>query len=101
MSYNSGVEVLLNDGLNNQRKKVQFYSIEDAGAETLNVAVNSISFSNVSVGVVPIEILGSNLPVGSSISFDAGGSENRFPAGTFSWDTSSGGVGTLLIAYTW
>lgn len=99
MSYNSGVEVLLNDGLNNQRKKVQFYNIEDAGAETLNVAVNSISFSN--VGTVPIEILGSNLPVGASISFDAGGSENRFPAGTFSWDTSSGGVGTLLIAYTW
>ena len=99
MSYNSGVEVLLNDGLNNQNKKAQFYNIEDAGPETLNVAVNSISFSN--VGAAPIELNGSRIPVGSTISFDAGGAENRFPAGTFSWDTSSGGVGTLLIAYTW
>ena len=99
MSYNSGVEVLLNDGLNNQRKKVGYLNIEDAGAETLDVAVNSISFSN--VGAVPIEILGSNLPIGASISFDAGGSENRFPSGTFSWDTSNLGIGTLLIAYTW
>jgi hypothetical protein len=99
MSYNSGVEVLLNDGLNNQNKKAQFYNIEDAGPETLNVAVNSISFSN--VGAAPIELNGYQIPVGSTISFDAGGAENRFPAGTFSWDTSTAGVGTLLIAYTW
>ena len=99
MSYNSGVEVLLNDGLNNQLKKVKYLNIEDAGPETLDVAVNSISFSN--VGAVPIEILGSNLPIGASISFDAGGGDNRFPSGTFNWDTSSGGVGTLLIAYTY
>lgn len=99
MSYNSGVEVLLNDGLNNQLKKVGYLNIEDAGPETLDVAVNSISFSN--VGTAVIEILGSNLPIGASISFDAGGGDNRFPSGTFSWDTSGGGVGTLLIAYTW
>jgi hypothetical protein len=99
MSYNSGVEVLLNDGLNNQLKKAQFYNIEDAGAETLDVAVNSISFSN--VGAAPIELNGYQIPVGASISFDAGGGDNRFPSGTFSWDTSSGGAGILLIAYTW
>lgn len=99
MSYNSGVETLLNDGLNNQLKKVKFYNIEDTGPDTLNVAVNSISFSN--VGTVPIDILGRALPVGSSVSFDAGGGDNRFPAGTFGWDTSSAGAGTLLIAYTW
>jgi hypothetical protein len=96
MSYNSGVEVLLNDGLNNQRKKAQFYNIEDAGAETLNVAVNSISFSN--VGTVAITLNGYEIPVGSTVSFDAGGAENRFPAGTFEFDTTGG---KLLIAYTW
>lgn len=99
MSYNSGVEVLLNDGLNNQLKKVGYLNIYDNGAETLDVAVNSISFSN--VGTAPIEILGDNLPIGASVSFDAGGGDNRFPSGTFSWDTTIGGVGTLLIAYTW
>ena len=99
MSYNSGVEVLLNDGLNNQLKKVKFYNIEDAGEEGLDVAVNSISFSN--VGAVPVQVLKTALPVGSTISFDAGGSENRFPSGTFNWDTSNLGAGTLLIAYTY
>ena len=99
MSYNSGVEVLLNDGLNNQLKKVGYLNRNDNGSETLDIAVNSISFSN--VGTIAISLLGDDLPVGSTISFDAGGGDNRFPSGTFSWDTSSGGVGTLLIAYTY
>lgn len=96
MSYNSGVEVLLNDGLNNQNKQAGYLNINDAGVETLNVAVNSISFSN--VGVTSITLLGSELPAGSTVSFDAGGAENRFPDGTFDYDTTGG---TLLIAYTW
>lgn len=96
MSYNSGVEVLLNDGLNNQRKKAEYLNINDAGVETLDVAVNSISFSN--VGVTPITLLGSELPAGSTVSFDAGGAENRFPGSTFTYDTTGG---ILLIAYTW
>lgn len=96
MSYNSGVETLLNEGLNNQVKKAGYLNINDAGAETLEVAVNSISFSN--VGTTPITLLGSELPAGSSISFDAGGGDNRFPSNKFSYDTTGG---TLLIAYTW
>jgi hypothetical protein len=35
MSYNSGVEVLLNDGLNNQLKKAGFLNINDAGADII------------------------------------------------------------------
>lgn len=96
MSYNSGVETLLNDGLNNQVKKAGYLNINDAGVEILNVAVNSISFSN--VGTTPITLLGSELPAGSTVSFDAGGGDNRFPSNTFSYDTTGG---TLLIAYTW
>ena len=96
MSYNSGVEVLLAEGLNNQNKKVGFLNINDNGAETLNVAVNSISFSN--VGTTPVVLLGSELPAGATISFDAGGGDNRFLSGTFTYNTAGG---TLLIAYTW
>ena len=96
MSYNSGVEVLLNDGLNNQRKKAQYYNINDNGVETLDVAVNSISFTN--GGITPITLLGYEIPVGTTVSFDAGGAENRFPAGTFTYDSS---LGILLIAYTY
>ena len=99
MSYNSGVEVLLNDGLNNQLKKYDYFNLNDAGTGSIEVAVNSISFSN--VGAVPVQVLKTALPVGSTISFDAGGSENRFPSGTFNWDTSNLGAGTLLIAYTY
>lgn len=96
MSYNSGVEVLLNDGLNNQLKKAGYINLNDNGPEALDVAVNSISFSN--VGSTPITLLGSELPAGSTISFDAGGAENRYPGGTFTYDTTGG---ALLIAYTW
>lgn len=96
MSYNSGVETLLNEGLNNQVKKAGYLNINDNGLETLNVAVNSISFSN--VGAAIVAVLGSDLPVGATISFDAGGGDNRFPSNTFSYDTTGG---TLLIAYTW
>lgn len=96
MSYNSGVEVLLNDGLNNQKKKAGYLNINDNGLEILDVAVNSISFSN--VGTVPIILNGYEIPVGSTVSFDAGGAENRFPARTFTYDTTGG---ILLIAYTW
>ena len=96
MSYNSGVEVLLNEGLNNQLKKVGYLNTNDAGAETLEIAVNSVSFSN--VGTVPITLNGYELPVGSTVSFDAGGGDNRFPSGTFDYDTTGG---ILLIAYTY
>ena len=102
MSYNSGVEVLLNDGLNNQTKKAGYYNINDNGEETLDVAVNSISFSDVGTTAITLTVngdtLGYELPAGSSVSFDAGGAENRFPAGTFTYDTTGG---ILLIAYTW
>jgi hypothetical protein len=96
MSYNSGVETLLNDGLNNQLKKANYLNLNDNGEETLDVAVNSISFSN--VGSTVVSVLGSELPVGSTVSFDAGGGDNRFPSNTFDYD-STGGI--LLIAYTY
>lgn len=100
MSYNSGVEVLLNDGLNNQNKRAGYLNINDNGAEVLDVAVNSVSFSNVGSTVITLTVNAGtyDLPAGASVSFDAGGAENRFPAGTFEYDTTGG---ILLIAYTW
>jgi hypothetical protein len=100
MSYNSGVETLLNDGLNNQLKKAGYLNINDNGAETLDVAVNSISFTNAGTVELTLTVSGGGypLPVGTSVSFDAGGADNRFPANTFEYD-STGGI--LLIAYTY
>ena len=100
MSYNSGVEVLLNDGLNNQNKRAGYLNLNDNGAETLEVAVNSVSFSNVGSTAITLTVNGGtyDLPAGASVSFDAGRAENRFPAGTFAYDTTGG---LLLIAYTW
>jgi hypothetical protein len=100
MSYNSGAEVLLNEGLHNRSKKAGYITPNDDGAGILDVAVNSISFSNVSTVELSLIIDGNNspLPPGSSVSFDAGGNQNLFPANTFEWD-STGGM--LLIAYTW
>jgi len=99
MSYNSGVEVLLNEGLNNQKKRAGFLNV-DSTPGTLNVAVNSVSFSNIGATDVTLTINGGTytLPAGISVSFDAGGAENRFPANTFAYDTTTG---TLMIAYTW
>jgi hypothetical protein len=96
MSYNSGVEVLLNDGLNNQLKKAGYLNINDNGSEKLEIAVNSVSFSNAGTGAITLN--GYELPVGSTVSFDAGGGDNRFPAKTFEYDTTGG---ILLIAYTY
>lgn len=100
MSYNSGVETLLNEGLNNQVKKAAYIAPSDAGVEILDVAVNSISFSNASTIELYLIINGQSnpLPAGATASFDAGGGDNRFPSNTFGWD-STGGV--ILIAYTW
>jgi hypothetical protein len=100
MSYNSGVEVLLNEGLNNQFKKAGYLNINDNGPDVIPVAVNSISFSNVGSTAITLTVNGGtyDLPANSSVSFDAGGAENRFPANTFAYDTTGG---ILLIAYTW
>lgn len=100
MSYNSGVEVLLSEGLNNRNKRAGYLAPNDQGVEGLEIGVNSISFSNASSIELSLTIDGNNapLPAGASISFDAGGGDNRFLPNTFSWD-STGGL--LLIAYTW
>jgi hypothetical protein len=98
MSYNSGVEVLLNDGLNNQRKKAGLLTATGAGA--VAIPVSSISFCNSGATAINLTVSGStsSVPAGTTISFDGGGSENRFPGNTFSYDATGS---TLLIAYTY
>ena len=97
MSYNSGVEVLLNDGLNNQRKKAGLLTATGAGA--VAIPVSSISFCNSGATAINLTVNGntSSVPTGTTINFDGGGSENRFPGNTFSYDATGG---TLIIAYT-
>lgn len=100
MAYHTTTDNLLANGLNNQLKKAGLLNINDNGEETLDVAVNSISFSNVGTTEITLIINGgeSSLPVGATVSFDAGGAENRYPANTFAYNTTEG---MLLIAYTW
>ena len=97
MSYNSGVEVLLNEGLNNQNKKAGLLTATAAGAVAL--PVNNISFRNSGATAINLTVNGStsSIPAGATINFDGGGAENRFPGNTFSYDATGG---TLIIAYT-
>lgn len=97
MSYNSGVEVLLNDGLNNQKKRAGMLTATSTGAVVL--PVSSISFCNSGAAAINLTVSGStsSVPAGVTISFDGGGAENRFPGNTFSYDATGS---TLLIAYT-
>lgn len=100
MAYHTTTDQLLASGLYNHNKKAAFLEVNDAGAETLHTAVNSITFSNTGAAAAPLTVNGgsANLPVGGSVTFDAGGADNRFAPKTFEWD-SSGTI--LLIAYTY
>ena len=100
MAYHTTTDNLLANGLNNQLKKAGFRNINDAGADILDIAVNSISFSNIGTSEIFLIMPGgeSSLPAGATVSFDAGGADNRFAPNTFEWD-STGAI--LLIAYTY
>jgi len=98
MSYNSGVETLLDGGLNNQKKKAGLITATASGA--IAIPVSSISFCNSGAAAINLTVSGStsSIPAATTISFDGGGAENRFPGNTFSYDATGS---TLLIAYTY
>jgi hypothetical protein len=100
MAYHTTTDQLLASGLYNHNKKAAFIEENDNGAIALNNAVNSITFSNIGAAIASITLNGTttNLPIGASVSFDAGGADNRFAPNTFEWD-STGTI--LLIAYTY
>lgn len=100
MAYHTTTDQLLANGLNNHNKKAAFIEENDNGGVTLATAVNSITFSNTGAAIATITVNGgtADLPVGGSVSFDAGGADNRFAPNTFEWD-STGTI--LLIAYTY
>lgn len=99
MGLHTTTDIILNEGLTNHTRKAAFLSEEDNGSITLDIPVHSISISNVGAAIATIITKGNtaNLPIGSTISFDAGGNDNTFPEGTFAWDSTGT---TLLIAYT-
>ena len=100
MAYHTTTDQLLASGLYNHNKKAAFIEENDNGTVVLNNAVNSITFSNIGAAIASITLNGTttNLPIGASVSFDAGGADNRFAPNTFEWD-STGTI--LLIAYTY
>jgi len=100
MAYHTTTDQLLANGLNNHNKKAGFAEANNAGAEVMPTAVNSITFSNRGTAVATITLNGvtTDLPIGASVSFDAGGADNRFAPNTFEWDSTNT---ILLIAYTY
>jgi hypothetical protein len=100
MGLHATTDIILNTGLANHEKKATYISENDNGAVTLAKPVHSISISNVGTAEGTITTPGGGgqpLPVGATVSFDAGGNDNTFPEDTFEWD-STGTI--LLIAYT-
>lgn len=72
--------------------------ISATGSGTIAVQVHNISVANVGSAVGTITVNGTtvNLPVGATVSYDAGGNNNRFAINKFSYN----GTGTtLLIQY--
>lgn len=71
-----------------------------AGQVTIAAIVKSISFYNASA-TDTAHVLTVDLKPGETVNFDAGGSGNKFPASTFTYDpdTTGGGAGDLLIIY--
>ncbi len=100
MAYHTTTDQLLANGLNNHNKKAAFIEENNNGVVTLANAVNSITFSNTGTALASITVNGgsTNLPIGASVSFDAGGADNRFAPNTFEWDSTAT---ILLIAYTY
>ena len=64
----------------------------------LNGSVRSASFSN--VGTVNVLVLGTILKPGETISFDAGGINNKFTANVFAFDCAIYGSGEILCIST-
>lgn len=72
--------------------------ISTSASATISGQLHNISFANVGSAVGTITVNGTtvNLPVGATVSYDAGGNNNRFATNIFSYD----GTGTtLLIQY--
>lgn len=73
--------------------------------EPIVESVKSISFANTDSAVnARINTVSSASPIelrpGETITFDAGGNGNRFPANEFTYNPNPGGTGDLLIIYT-
>jgi hypothetical protein len=98
MAYHTTTDILLSNSLENLNKQAGL--VTSTGASSLALAVTSVSFLNSGAAAINLTVnaVTSSVPAGTTISFDGGGSENRFPGNTFSYDATSG---TLLIAYTY
>lgn len=98
MALQATSDIILAAGLTNQNKQASFSSSSTTG--TISVATTNVTFYNVGAVAVTLTVNGNavSVPAVTTISFNAGDSDNKYPAGMFSW-TATGG--TLLIGYTY
>jgi hypothetical protein len=96
MALHATSDIILAAGLTNQNK--QPYLVTSTGASSITVPTTNVMFYNYGGTVVVITVNGvaNNVPTGVTLTFDAGGSDNKFPPGKFSWDATGG---TLHISY--
>jgi hypothetical protein len=100
MALHATTDIILGAGLTNHKKVAGFLNENDNGPVYFPFPISSISISNVGTtdATITLPKTGSQLlPAGSTVSFDAGGSDNTFPEGTFECDSTNT---ILLIAYT-
>jgi hypothetical protein len=72
--------------------------ISTTGSGTINPQLNNISVANIGSATGTITVNGTtvNIPAGISLSYNAGGNNNRFPNAAFSYNATGT---TFLITY--
>ena len=98
MAYHTTTDILIASGIANQNKQPAL--LTSTGVGSIATATSSVSFYNYGGTTVSITVNGvaNTVPTGVTLNFNAGGSDNKFPTGDFSWDATGG---TLHVSYVY
>jgi hypothetical protein len=98
MPYQTTTDILIASGIANQNKQPAL--VTSTGAGSIDSATSSVSFYNFGGTAVTITVNGvaNTIPTGVTLNFNAGGSDNKFPTGEFSWNATGG---SLIISYVY
>ena len=96
MPLHATTDIILASGLTNQNK--QPFLVTSTGTGSITVPTTNVIFYNYGGTAVIITVNGTanTVPTGVTLTFDAGGADNKFPEGRFSWNATGG---TLHISY--
>ena len=98
MAFQNPTEIILAAGLTNQNKQPAL--VTSTGVGSISVPTTNVYFYNYGGTTVSITVNGvaNTVPSGVTLIFNAGDSDNKYPAGKFSWDATGG---TLHVSYTY